>query len=65
MMTEFFISSLQMKAFNVNKNKSREFLLKNLTSNLFTQWTCDFWNSLVFVPADEKLEKGTLIDIEL
>ena len=64
-MIEFFISSLQMNALNVNKKKSRELLLKNRVYNLLMQWEYDFWNSLVLDDIAETLEWGTFIDIEL
>ncbi len=52
-MTAFLISYKEINALKVNKNKSREFLLMNLTYSLFMQWRCDFWNSLAFDPTDE------------
>ena len=60
------MSYLQMNALNVNKNKSLELRLKNLTSNLLTQCVCDFWNSLDFADTPEDtFEWGTFIDKEL
>lgn len=64
--TEFRMSYLQINARSVNRNKSRELRLKNLTYNLFTQCECDFWNNLDFADTpDDTFEWGTFIDIEL
>lgn len=66
MITEFRMSYLQINARNVNRNRSRELRLKNLTYNLFTQCEWDFWNNLDFADIpDDKFEWGTFIDIEL
>jgi hypothetical protein len=52
-MAEFFISSLQTNAPLVNRNKSLEWRLMNLSYILLTHGPWDFWNSLIF---DDELE---------
>ena len=59
------MSYLQTKALKVNRNKSLEFRLKNCIYILFIQWTCDFWNNLVFEETAETLEWGTFTESEL
>lgn len=57
MITEFRMSYLQINALKVKRNKSREFLLKNLIYNLLIQCMCDFWNNLDFADnPDDTLE---------
>ena len=63
-MTEFFISSLQMNALKVNKNKSLALRVKNLSYNLFTQCVCDRWNSFVLDVIEDTFECGILIESE-